>query len=260
MTTVESMNLEQRGVDVVVDHVSVEYGGAVLVLRDVSMTLRAGEVVCVLGRSGCGKSTLLRALAGLVQVTTGTITTGDVPVTGPGADRAMVFQEDCVFPWMRAVSNVQFALHCNGVKGDAAASRAQEALHEVGLDKFARAWPRQLSGGMRSRVAVASVFAVRPAVLLADEPFGALDYITRRRMQELLLAMWAKTRPTVVFVTHDIDEALVLADRVLVIDSGSVRSDHSVVLDRPRNEDVLSSDGAVALKKALLDELHLSTV
>lgn len=259
MSIVSQVNEDYRGVDVVVSNVNVEYGGGSVVLRDINVTLDAGQLVCVLGRSGCGKSTLLRALAGLVPVSEGTITTGGKAVTGPGSDRAMVFQEDCVFPWMRAAANVRFALHCNGVKGNVATSRAQKALEEVGLGKFARAWPAQLSGGMRSRVAVASVFAVSPAVLLADEPFGALDYITRRSMQELLLASWTKTRPTVVFVTHDVDEALVLADRVLVVDEGSVRSDHSVNLARPRTEDVLSSGEAVALKKMLLDELHVTS-
>lgn len=246
------------GVDVVFDRVGVEYGAASPVLRDLSLTLHAGQLVCVLGRSGCGKSTLLRALAGLVSVTSGTITAAGKTVTGPSSDRAMVFQEDCVFPWMRAGANIRFALHANGIKGAAAKRRADEALEEVGLAKVARAWPAQLSGGMRARIAVASVFAVRPAVLLADEPFGALDYITRRRMQDLLLDIWSKTKPTVVFVTHDVDEALLLADRVLVVDGGVVRSDNLVGLDRPRTEDVLATPAAVALKKELLHELHVS--
>lgn len=260
MSTVSKVNLERRGVEVVFKDVNVEYSGGFVALRDASLTLQAGQLVCVLGRSGCGKSTLLRALAGLVPIRTGTITSGGVSVIGPGSDRAMVFQEDCVFPWMRAGANVRFALNCNGVKGQAAARRAQEALEEVGLGKFARAWPAQLSGGMRSRVAVASVFSVRPSVLLADEPFGALDYITRRSMQELLLASWTRTKPTVVFVTHDVDEAMVLADRVLVVDDGSVRADHKITLERPRTEDILSSPEAVALKKMLLNELHVTSV
>jgi NitT/TauT family transport system ATP-binding protein len=238
----------------VFQHVS---GREVQAIGGVSLGIREGEFVCLLGRSGHGKSTLLRALAGLQPLTSGRILANGQPVTGPAADRGMVFQEDTVFPWLRVADNVAFGLKAQGRPASERAATVAQWLGAVGLADFAQSWPRELSGGMRKRVAIATVFASGAPILLMDEPFGALDYVTRLDLQKLLLDLWVRTRRTIVFVTHDIEEALVLAQRILVMSNGRLVDDLAVDLPSPRNAEVRASPEAVRITKTVLGHLGL---
>lgn len=232
-------------------------GRSVRALDAVSATIADGDFVCLLGRSGHGKSTLLRSLAGLNPLTSGTIAVDGRPVSGPGVDRGMVFQEDTVFPWMTVQQNVEFGLLAQGVPAAERAKTALDWLDKVGLRRSAESWPKELSGGMRKRVAIATAFASGAPILLMDEPFGPLDYVTRRDLQNLLIDLWRSTGRTIVFVTHDIEEALVLAERVLVLRSGRIVDDIPVDLPRPRDEEERASPRGVAISKAILGHLSL---
>jgi NitT/TauT family transport system ATP-binding protein len=208
-------------------------------LRDVNIEVHAGEFVCLLGPSGCGKTTLLYALAGHIQPSGGRISIDGVRVKGPGPDRLLVFQEPALFPWLTVHQNLVFALRARGLTRAAAAARASSFIPLVHLEGFEDALPHQLSGGMRMRVQLARALAVDPAVLLMDEPFAALDAQTRSHMHQLLQRIWLQERKTVVFVTHDVREALVLGDRVVVMAArpGRVLRDLEVRLPRPRDPD-----------------------
>ncbi|HEU5130245.1 MAG TPA: ABC transporter ATP-binding protein [Glycomyces sp.] len=208
----------------------------VVALEGLDLTVEPGEFVCVVGASGSGKSTLLRLLDGLLKPTGGTITSGGVPVTGPSPDRAMVFQSDNLLPWSTVIDNVAYGLTLKGVRRSAAREAAMRQLELVGLAGNEKQYPRQLSGGMRQRVNIARALAVDPAVLLLDEPFAALDAQTREIMSAELLRIWSADRKTVVFVTHQIDEAVYLADRVVVLSArpGTVREIVPVPFERPR--------------------------
>ena len=199
-----------------------------------SFTAEPGEFICVVGPSGCGKSTLLRVLAGLLEPTSGRVIFGSDGEARPST--ALVFQENGVFPWMTVRDNVAFGLEMRGVPRDARHRRADDMLRDVGLEGFAGNWPHELSVGMRQRVNVARAFVSEVQLLLMDEPFGALDALTRRRMQEELLRLWRLHRHTLVFVTHDVDEAIALADRILVMTArpGRVLEEFSLPPDRER--------------------------
>ncbi|KAB1188368.1 MULTISPECIES: ABC transporter ATP-binding protein [Haloferax] len=205
-------------------------------LSDVNFTVDEGEFVCIVGPSGCGKTTLFRVIAGLEEATVGQVTLDGEPVTGPGTDRGMVFQEYGLFPWRTVAENVAFGLEEQGVDGPTRAARVDEMLRLVGLDGFTDAYPKELSGGMKQRVGIARALAVDPELLLMDEPFGAVDAQTRDMLHEELLDIWAETDKTVLFVTHDVEEAVTLADRVVVMaaNPGRVREIVSVDIDRPR--------------------------
>ena len=211
--------------------------GEIEALRDVSFDVHRREFVCIVGASGCGKSTLARILAGLDVQTQGEMLLDGQPVTGPGHDRGMVFQGYSLFPWLTVKRNVMFGPRMGGMGGDEAEARAREWLALVGLEKFADAYPHQLSGGMRQRVAIARALANQPRILLMDEPFGALDAQTRARMQTHLLDIWRNVDVTVVFITHDLDEAIYLADRILVLKPhpGRVQEFIEVPVPRPRS-------------------------
>jgi NitT/TauT family transport system ATP-binding protein len=251
-----------NGLPVSVEHASCLFnhasGAVVQALDDVSLAMAPGEFVCLLGRSGHGKSTLLRSIAGLNALTGGRITVGGDPVEGPSAERGMVFQEDTVFPWMRVQENVEFGLRAQGKMPAPRAETARRWLEAVGLKGFTHSWPRELSGGMRKRVAIATVFASGAPVLLMDEPFGALDYVTRIDLQRLLIDLWQQTHRTIVFVTHDVEEALVLAERIVVMDSGRVVDDLSVPLPRPRDEEVRAQPAALEITRTVLRDLGLA--
>ncbi|HZD70245.1 MAG TPA: ATP-binding cassette domain-containing protein [Actinomycetes bacterium] len=232
-------------------------GSNVSALSGIDLDIERGEFVCIIGRSGEGKTTLLNAVAGLVPLSAGEVLTNGRPVTRPGADRGVVFQDDSVFPWMRVLANVEFGLRIRGVPRQRRRDIAMEHLRLVDLEGVAHSWPKELSGGMRARVAVAAVFANDPEVLLADEPFGSLDYVTRRRLQDVILELWERTHKTVLFVTHDVEEALVLASRVVVVSHGQVVEDCAIHLDRPRTEAVLASAEAVAIRTLVLEHLGI---
>ena len=208
-------------------------GGASWALRDVSLSVAAGEFVCLIGPSGCGKTTLLHLVAGFLSPTAGTVRVGGRPVGKPGPDRGVVFQEYALFAWMTARQNIEFGLRMLGVGRAERHARAAEALDRVGLARAADRYPHELSGGMRQRVAVARALVNRPQVLLMDEPFAAVDAMTRATLQADLLALWRESGVSVMFVTHNIDEAVYLAQRVVVMGAhpGTVRSE--LVLDAP---------------------------
>jgi NitT/TauT family transport system ATP-binding protein len=226
-------------------------GAIVNALRDVSVTVPPGQFVCVVGRSGHGKSTLLRVLAGLQRPTGGRVLVAGKPVDGPGSDRGMVFQQDTVFPWMHVRDNVEYGLKARGLGRQERRRISDRWLEAVQLQGVADSWPRELSGGMRKRVAFAAVLAAGADVWLMDEPFGSLDYFTRRALHELVLEVWQETQKTVFFVTHDIEEALILADRILLLSNGELVDDLPVTLPRPRDEEVRASKEAVALTKTV---------
>ena len=230
-------------------------GSTVHALRGVSFDVTPGEFVCILGRSGGGKTTLLRVLAGLQQTTSGSVVVSGKPVQGPGSDRPMVFQQDTVFPWMHVRDNVEFPLRVKGASRRERRAISDRWLEAVGLSAFGESWPRELSGGMRKRVALAAVLAAGANVWLMDEPFGSLDYFTRRGLHDVLLHLWEEERKTVFFVTHDIEESLILADRILVVDRGQLVADLAVDLARPRTEEVRASATAVHLTTTVLERL-----
>lgn len=239
-------------------------GTTVKAIADVSLTIPEGEFVCMIGTSGCGKSTLLSMIAGLLPPSAGSIVVDGREIEGPGRERGMVFQKDSVFPWMRVIDNVEYGLKCRGVPTTERREIARTYLEGVGLAHVEEAWPRELSGGMLKRVAIATVFANGAKVLMLDEPFGALDYVTRHQLQDVLLGLWDQTggkaaRRTVLFVTHDVDEALSLADRILVFGVGRLVDDLRVDAPRPRDTDSLLAPEMVAIKHRLLGHLGLET-
>src|SRR5690606_37253202 len=211
-------------------------GRDLVVLRDVNLAVNEGEFVSLVGASGCGKSTLLRIIHGLIPLTTGEIRVHGQVVQGPGRDRAMVFQQDSLLPWRTVIDNVAYGLLLAKVPKDEAYHRAQQFVDMVGLRGFEHYYPHQISGGMRQRTNVARALAVNPKVLLMDEPFAALDAQTREVMQRELLRIWQTEKKTVLFVTHQIDEAVFLSDRVIVLGArpGTVRADIRIDLPQPR--------------------------
>ena len=236
-------------------------GQMVAAVADVSLDVPEGQFVCVVGPSGCGKSTLLQLVAGLLQPSSGRIEVAGDTVKAPGPERGVVFQKDSVFPWMRVLDNVEYGLKCRGIAKAERRAIARRYLGMVGLAQWEHSWPRELSGGMLKRVAIATVFANGARVLLLDEPFGALDYVTKRQLHDVLLTLWAETdagrRRTVVFVTHDVDEALLLSDRILVMHTGRVVDDLAVTAPRPRDSDSLLLPEMVERKHVLLAHLGL---
>ncbi len=227
-------------------------------LQDVAFNIEPGEFVCILGPSGCGKSTLLGALAGHLQPSHGRIKVDGKSVSTPHPDRGLVFQQHTLFPWKRVLENVAFGLKMKGIPREQRLEEARKLLDLVGLSGFENHYPSQLSGGMQQRVEIARVLINHPHVLLMDEPFGALDAQTRSMMQELLLDVWARIRTTVVFITHDIDEALFLADRILVMSPRPGRIIDELKLDfaRPRRTELVTSPHFMQLKRHCLDLLR----
>lgn len=225
--------------------------GTIIALKDISLDIADGEFVCLLGPSGCGKSTLLNAVAGFSLPSTGSISLNGKTITAPGPDRGMVFQEYALFPWMSIAQNISFGLEIKGMDKDARTEIVDRLLKVLNLVEFKDRYPKDLSGGMRQRVAIARVLALDSPVLLMDEPFGALDAQTRAIMQESLLRLWERIGNTVLFVTHDIDEALTLADRVVVISAqpGRVLLDLKLDLPRPRPEDLFASPAFAEYKR-----------
>lgn len=230
--------------------------GEVIALQDINLTVHRREFMCVLGQSGCGKSTLIRILAGLEIPSSGQVLVDGNPVIGPGRDRGMVFQSYTLFPWLTVKENVMFGPRMAGKNSTTNESEARQWLSLVGLDKFEDSYPHQLSGGMKQRAAIARALANGPRILLMDEPFGALDPQTRQQMQAYLLQIWRNVDITIIFITHDLDEAIFLSDRILVLDPrpGRVREIVEVPVPRPRNHEQLRSP------EFLVTKAHLETI
>lgn len=209
-----------------------------LAIEHVDFRIQAGEFICLLGRSGCGKSTLLNMLAGFLKPTQGRVLVNGAEVPGPGLDRGIVAQNGALFPWLTALENVEFGMRMKGMSQRERKEEAHRLLHLFGLESFEASYPRQLSGGMQQRVAIARAMAIAPTILLMDEPFGALDDITRHAMQSELLRVWMSTSTTVIFVTHSISEAIFLADRVAVMAPrpGRIVEDIPIHLPDPRDQ------------------------
>jgi NitT/TauT family transport system ATP-binding protein len=222
----------------------------VVALKDITLAIPQGQFVCLLGPSGCGKSTLLNTIAGFSLPTSGSITADGKAVTGPGPDRGMVFQEYALFPWMTVEKNIAFGLEIKGLGAEQIQSTVAALLAKLGLSDFRNRYPKDLSGGMRQRVAIARILALDSPILLMDEPFGALDALTRRNLQDELLRIWAELGKTVIFVTHSIEEAIYLADHIVVMTyrPGTVKRD--MLVDLPRLRDP-SSPEFNALKREL---------
>lgn len=252
-------NITQGRIDIEGVHIRLGAGKqAFEALQDVSIAIEPGEFVCLLGPSGCGKSTLLGALAGHLQPSKGSIRLDSQPVNGPSPERGLVFQQHTLFPWKKVLDNVAFGLKMKGVPREERRTQAKELLELVGLKGFENVYPSQLSGGMQQRVEIARVLINHPRVMLMDEPFGALDAQTRLKMQELLLDVWSRIQTTIVFITHDIDEALFLADRILVMSPRPGRIIEELKLDfpRPRHADLVTSGEFTRLKRHCLELLH----
>lgn len=232
--------------------------GDVQALDRVAFEIRPNEFTVIVGPSGCGKSSFLYLAAGLAEVTSGEILVNDRRVEGPGRDRGMVFQSYTLFPWLTVRQNVEYGPRRAGV--DAAKRReiSDHYLNEIGLKTFADHYPKQLSGGMMQRVAIARALANDPDILLMDEPFGALDSQTRRSMQKLLLRVWEHSHKTVAFVTHDIDEAILLGDSVLVMTArpGRIKADIPIAIPRPRDPEITLEPEFIALKRQIIDLLR----
>jgi len=225
-------------------------------LYNISLAIRKNEFVSLLGPSGCGKTTLIRIIAGLLPADCGEVLVNGQAVTVPGRVRCMVFQQFGLLPWRTVLSNVEFGLEIDGVPKDERSARAGQYLELVGLKGFERYYPHQISGGMQQRVGIARALSKKPDILLMDEPFGAVDAQTREQLQEELLKIWSRTDTTVVFVTHSIDEALYLSDRVVVMQArpGRIKEEVSVDLPRPRWEGDVKADPRFAQLRSQLRE------
>ena len=245
-----------------VDNVSLRYqspkGDTFTALDRVSFEVPDQQFAVIVGPSGCGKSSLLYLTAGLNEPSEGEIYVGGQKVDGPGADRGMVFQGYTLFPWLTVRQNIEFGLKRRKLPASEIRTIVEFYLGEVGLAKFAEHYPKQLSGGMMQRVAIARALANDPQILLMDEPFGALDSQTRLQMQQLLLQVWGNSKKTVVFVTHDIDEAILLADRIYVMGArpGRIKEILDVPIERPRTLDVVMEPAFIRMKRHILGLLH----
>ncbi|CAI8766378.1 Uncharacterized ABC transporter ATP-binding protein MJ0412 [Pseudomonas sp. IT-P74] len=245
-----------------VDKVSLRYrkpdGGTFTALEQVSFEVPDQQFAVLVGPSGCGKSSLLYLTAGLAEPTSGEIYVGGQQVEGPGADRGMVFQSYTLFPWLTVRQNVEFGLKRRGMPAAQRKDIVDYYVNEVGLSGFADNYAKQLSGGMMQRVAIARALANDPQILLMDEPFGALDSQTRLQMQQLLLRVWGNSKKTVLFVTHDIDEAILLGDRVYVMGArpGRIKQILDVPIERPRNLDMVMERSFIEMKREIFGLLH----
>ena len=255
-TLMHKQSSKERG-HVVIDSVGISFGEGEsknIAVRETSLNIKPGEFVCILGPSGCGKSTLLNAVAGYINPSTGRVLVDDVEILNPGPDRGMVFQQYSLLPWKTVLDNIAFGPRLAGHSAAECNSIARTFLAMIGLSKMERRFPGELSGGMQQRVGIARALANYPSVLLMDEPFGALDAQTRLMMQESLLDIWSEFGTTVLFVTHDVDEAIFLADRILIMSAspGTVIADLKVNLERPRSQEMETSEPFVSLKRECL--------
>lgn len=236
--------------------------GVVRALHHIDLELADNEFVSLVGTSGCGKSTLLSIVAGLQDFDDGVLLVDGQPITGPGLDRGVVFQSYTLLPWLTAQENVEFALKAAGLPRAEIRAVARRHLELVALERFADAYPAQLSGGMKQRVAIARALSYRPKMLLMDEPFGALDALTRHQMQELLTRIWEEHRLTVLFVTHDVEEAVYLSDRIVAmgIGPGRIRQSFEVDLPRPRHPDMMATAEFIDLQRRVVTAIREGSI
>ncbi len=232
-------------------------GKPTVALRDVYLDIEEKEFICIVGASGCGKTTLLRIIAGLETITDGTILLNGVPIDGTDTDRGMVFQEYSLFPWKSVIDNIAFGLEMRGIPKAERRKMAEKYLEIIHLEQFRDAFPHELSGGMRQRVAIARALANEPKVLLMDEPFGALDAQTRNMMQRELLEIWEKTQKTIIFVTHSVDEAVFLADKIVILTPRPGKIEEVIPIDLPRLRDRTAPEFA-EVRKYILQKMEES--
>ncbi len=227
--------------------------GEVTALDKIDFSVKQGEFVSIVGTSGCGKSTLLSIIAGLDSHTSGDLLVKGKPVSGPSSERAVVFQSDATFPWLTVSQNIEYGMKVKGIPAQERKSKVEDLLKLLELEKFRDAYPRELSGGMRKRIDIGRAYAVEPQILLMDEPFGALDVVTREMMQSELLRIWSDKKTTVVFVTHDLEEAMFLSDRVVMLSPrpGRLKEIIEMPFARPRNEDLRESREFYELRNQL---------
>lgn len=232
--------------------------GEVVALNGVDFDIRENEFICVIGPSGCGKSTLLNIIAGLLEPTAGQILVDGRPIQGTGTDRGVVFQQYALFPWLTVKKNVEFGLKLKGLSKEECESIAMKYLKMVELEKFADSYPKELSGGMKQRVAIARAYAMNPEVLLMDEPFGALDAQTRTQLQTELLKAWQEENKTCFFVTHDIEEAIVLATRVVIMSArpGRIKEVVDIDIPYPRDQETKMSERFIELKNHIWGQVY----
>ena len=237
-------------------------GEPMMAVDNLSLDVGDREFISIVGPSGCGKSTLLRVVAGLIRPDNGTVLLDGQPIGSPGADRGMVFQSYTLFPWLTVQGNVEYGLRLKGLPNTERVQLARDYLKKVGLQGFEKSYPKELSGGMMQRVAIARALATDPEVLLMDEPFGALDAQTRSIMQEMLVTIWQQTPKTILFVTHDIDEALFLSDRVYVMTArpGRIKQTFQVQLLRPRTLEMTTSPEFIERKRRVIEAIKEETL
>ena len=255
------MAREERGIKVKIDNVEKIYEGRkgrMVALNGVSLDIKENEFICVVGPSGCGKSTLLNIIAGLLDATSGAVYVDGKKVEGTGTERGVVFQQYALFPWLTVIKNVMFGLKLKGMSDAEAREVAMKYIRMVDLEEFVDSYPKELSGGMKQRVAIARAYAVQPEVLLMDEPFGALDAQTRTQLQTELLKTWEEEQKTCSFITHDVEEAIVLATRVVIMSArpGRIRDIVDIDIPYPRTQETKMTPEFIALKNRIWSQVY----
>lgn len=261
VSTIEHRTSRHSLPKLAVENISKVYTGKgkqpLTVLQDININIFARELICLVGTSGCGKSTLLNIIAGLLPPSTGNVLVDGHCITGrPGSDRGMVFQGYTLYPWLTVAQNIAFGLQFQQMTKAVERDRVGYFLNVVGLEKFAHSYPKHLSGGMKQRVAIARALANEPALLLMDEPFGALDAHTKEQMQEFLLELWEKTHVTVLMITHDVEEAIYLSKRIYLLEAGLVKAEIPVCLPEHRELDLKLSAEFVAIKRQVINLMN----
>lgn len=252
---------KERDIKVKIENVVKKFNGRngeMVALNGVNLDIHENEFITVVGPSGCGKSTLLNIIAGLHEPTSGRVICNGKEVHGTGTDRGVVFQQYALFPWLTVKKNIKFALDMRGVKGEQAEAEIQKYLKMVDLEKFADHYPKELSGGMKQRVAIARAYAANPQVLLMDEPFGALDAQTRTQLQTELLETWEKDRKTCFFITHDVEEAIILAQKVIIMSArpGRIKSIIDIDIPYPRTQETKMTPRFLELKNEIWSQVY----
>ena len=252
---------EERNIKLKIDNVKKIYNsrnGEMIALNGVNLDIAENEFICVVGPSGCGKSTLLNIIAGLLEPTSGAVYCDGKKVEGTGTERGVVFQQYALFPWMSVKKNVMFGLKLQGIKGKEAEEKAMKYIKMVQLEDFLDHYPKELSGGMKQRVAIARAYAVNPSVLLMDEPFGALDAQTRTQLQSELLETWEKEQKTCFFITHDVDEAIILAQKVIIMSArpGRIKEIVNIDIPYPRTQETKMSPEFLELKNHIWGQVY----